>query len=116
VIARRLLRIIMLAIVLTVIACGDDRTQVTLVDLAEEQEQFRGDSVAVCGLVRKFDERDNDYYVLEDEVDNRVGVTPRSAVAGFVGRGVCVVGIFDVDSEFGRVIQVDSVERVERTP
>lgn len=115
-IARRRLPIIMLAIVLTVIACSDDGTQVTLAELAEEQEQFRGDSVAVCGLLRKFDERDNDHYVLEDEVENRVGVTPRSEVATFVGRRVCVVGAFDVDPEFGRVIQVDSIKRVERRP
>lgn len=114
--ARCLLPVIMLAVALAVIACGNDTNQVTLAELAQDQERFRGESIATCGLVRNFEERGNSYYVLEDEADNRVGVTPGSEVAAFVGRRLCVIGTFDVEPEFGRVIQVESVERAEREP
>ncbi len=112
--ARWLLPAILLSIALTAISCGDARYQVTLAELAREQERFQGERIVTCGLVRNFQERGDSYYVLEDEADNRVGVSPQSDVAAFVDRRLCVTGTFDVEPEFGRVIQVESVERAER--
>lgn len=92
-------------------ACGGDPVQVSLAELAGDQEEFSGKAVVTSGRVKRFEGPSGAYYVLEDPGQNRVALTPRRRAAAFEGDSVTVSGIFELKEAFGRVIDIDTITR-----
>jgi hypothetical protein len=94
-------------------ACAGVRN-VSLEELATEQEQLAGETVRTSGIVRRFTDPDGaPYYVLEDAADNRVLLSPPDAVARYEGQALAVVGTFEVSATLGRLLHVQSLAAAE---
>lgn len=112
-IATRTRPIIYVAVLASVLllSCTSRPEEVSLARLAHEQEAFSGDEIKTHGTVRKFENANGTYFVLEDESRNRVALLPASMVERLVGQEITVTGRFELKRGLGRVITVDGVRR-----
>ncbi len=87
-------------------------TEVSLAQLASDEEAYSGEVVQVVGTVRVFGEEDPSarHYVIEDDRQHRVALLSGQTAASFVGQRVKVVGRFDLSDTSGRLIRVDGIE------
>lgn len=107
---RRLLALLMLAAVLVGSGCGGGSGEITIAQLAQSQQDYVGQRVTTRGVVRY--ERDPDgrsYYVLADAHGVLVGLDPAGSARAFEGRAVQVIGVFEVQEGFGRVIHIAAI-------
>ncbi len=96
-------------------ACGaDDPAEVSLQILAREQESWIDDEVVTEGRVVRFRDPDGAYYVLEDDLQNRVALSPGNGAAPHLGESITIVGVFDVDPDIGRVIRIQRISEGQR--
>lgn len=95
-------------------ACGGEPQQVSLAELAREQEEFSGKAVVTSGRIQRFEGPSDPYYVLQDQEQNRVALIPTRRAAPFEGDAVMVSGTFEVKEGLGRVIEIETIERSPR--
>ena len=103
-------RLITPLIAAAILGCGGGNGEVTIAQLAQSQQDFVGQRVTTRGQVRH--ERDPDgraYYVLADAHGMLVGLEPEGAARAFEGRSVQVIGVFDFEQGFGRVIHIAAI-------
>lgn len=102
-------------LLLLVPACGsEDPAEISLEVLAQEQESWIDDEVVTEGRVVRFRDSDGAYYVLEDDQQNRVALSPGNRAAPHLGESVTVVGVFDIDPDIGRVIRIQRISEEQR--
>lgn len=111
----RTMRIVALAVLTAALAllstaCGGDPVEASLADLARDQDRFSGKAVITSGRVIRFEGPSGDYYVLQDQDQNRVALIPRERAAPFNGASVRVSGTFDLKERFGRVIEIRTID------
>ena len=100
---------------MAVAACGPPT--VTLERLVVEHDHLAGRRVTVAGRVVPFEEPDGtEYFVLEDDRQNRVLLLPADRVQGHAGEEVVVTGEFDFDPEMGRMLRIEELRPLEADP
>lgn len=92
-------------------------TVVSLARLVGDEQAYLNQTVQVLATVRVFGESDPSarHYVIEDVGQHRVALLPADMAARFVGQRVRVVGRFEFDDAFGRLIRIESIEPVDST-
>lgn len=111
----RLLTVAAVAILLA--ACGG-RT-VALSDLAVEMDRYDGEDVTTRGVVVELGGGDADYeryFVIQDRDQNRVRLLPDEEAEPYAGAPVEVAGTFEFDPDQGRLLHIDTIERVQADP
>lgn len=88
--------------------------EVTLAELASDQEEFRGRTVVTEGVVQTFD--DPRHYWIEDAAQNRVELRPMGMVETLVGARVRVEGLFTFADDEGRRIAIEGLEVLTPAP
>lgn len=87
--------------------CGGGGTkQVSLAQLAENQEVYDAEQVSTSGVIRE--ERGgygDSTFLLSDGRGDLVELEPAGKAAPYVGRRVAVSGRFELDPHLGRVIE-----------
>ncbi len=91
-------------------ACARGPADVSLADLAADQETYDGRVVVTEGTVRHITEGTRPHHVLEDEAQNRVLLVPDDLAARHRGERIEVRGQFRFDPERGRTLQVEELE------
>lgn len=111
--ASRILILVALAASLALVgsACGGDAVDISLAELAQGQEELSGETVVTSGRIKRFEGPSGPYYVLQDQEQNRVALTPARRAAAFEGDSVSVSGTFELKEGFGRVIDIETIER-----
>ncbi len=110
-VTRRYLTVLVGLLLLITGCVGGGVADVTLAQLAADQDFHAGRSVRTQGLVQAFG--DPPHVWIEDGVPNRVEIIPAEAVADLVGQQVRVEGRFTYAEDEGRRITVDTVEVVD---
>ena len=90
-------------------ACGTVARSVDLADLVQHQDSFNGVRLSARGDVRAIHDASGDYFVLEDEHQDRVAMLPSARAAPYSGQQVEVVGTFRFDQKAGRRIEIESI-------
>lgn len=99
--------------VLIVAGCGGPAgiQDVALVDLADRQETYSGQTVRAQGVLRTYP--DPKHYWIEDADLNRVELVPHDRLEALVGLPVRVVGRFTFRETEGRRITVEQLELLD---
>lgn len=98
---------------LTLAGCGDRDHEITLAELAANQQAYDGLLVRARGTVKGF--HDPRHYWLEDEHVNRVGLMPPERIAPHLGREVSIVGRYSYARNRGRRITIIEIEAFDPT-
>lgn len=96
-----------IALVITVVACGDGDARTSLAKLTEQQQARDGEVVVVDGTVDMAEEPL--HYWLTDDEAHHVGLRPIEAVEDHVGESVTVRGRFTYSRDQGRWIEIESI-------
>jgi hypothetical protein len=90
------------------VGCGGSggTKQVSLAQLAENQELYDAEQVSTSGVVREEPNgRRGSVFVLSDGRGDLVELEPAGKAASYIGRRVAVSGRFELDPRVGRVIE-----------
>ncbi len=93
---------------LSLAGCGDRVHEISLAELAANQQAYDGLLVRARGTVKGF--HDPRHYWLEDEHVNRVGLMPPERIAPHLGREVGIVGRYSFAQHRGRRIHIIEIE------
>jgi hypothetical protein len=99
-----------LSVVLLAAACvAGSPQEVTLAELAAQQEAFSGEGVVTEGVLRT--DPEPRHYWIEDTELHRVELQPHDGLSSLVGRRLRVTGTFTFDDSVGRTIRVNAFVR-----
>ena len=99
---------VVILIVALWVGCGGSggTKQVSLSQLAENQELYDAEQVSTSGMVREEPNgRGGSVFLLSDGRGDLVALEPAGKAAPYVGRRVAVSGRFELDPRVGRVIE-----------
>lgn len=117
-----LLAVVALGVVVIGLVVADRRHSAPTIHVSPRQlaaapETFEGERVATSGVVRVFEaDTPNEYYVVEEAGDYRVGLrgVPNATLRPLVGLAVDVAGTFDFSPTVGVYLQVTTIARAAR--
>lgn len=102
-------RVVIALAVLCCSACTDPGVaDVTLAQLAAQQDDYAGRRVVTTGTLRSHP--DPLHYWIEDDAYHRVELDHAGNIAGREGDQLTVLGVFRYDKDAGRRIEVTTIE------
>lgn len=106
--------VVAMTLALLLAGCGGPRV-VPLSELAANADYYDGRMVIAHGVVLEFGADDDDvehHFVIQDQDVNRVQLLPNEAAEPHVGAVVEVLGEFEFDPDRGRLLHIESIEKV----